>query len=298
MNKYHISIHIGPHEIDNYQLFINQLRRNLNYVNNEIIFNPMLNLSHYFYDWDKSVLKDTFFINKFNELNKIVEDKVILVPIINFDNDVLGAFSYKRRFIDKYKNQVNAFIWFDSDLIFSDDLLYYLINTFEMVNSKHCIITPQIVKMWDNTWDVIVNDKYINQQPSHESYFNFDGYGLYNNNQEKEIIENISHTKFGAGWGNLLSSDLFKDYIHFNENFSHYGVDDTFIMYAVDIFKNKGHNIKQFIINNLIVTENNKFKLSFYNDLINKKSNIRTKDEFRQKSEKEMMIQLYKIQQI
>ena len=50
--KIHISIHISPYEIDNYQLFIHQLRRNLNYIEDEIIFNPCLNLSSYFYDWN------------------------------------------------------------------------------------------------------------------------------------------------------------------------------------------------------------------------------------------------------
>jgi hypothetical protein len=66
--KYHISIHISPYEIDNYQLFIHQLRRNLNYIDSEIVFNPCLNLSNYFYDWDNSVLKSDFFINKFNDI--------------------------------------------------------------------------------------------------------------------------------------------------------------------------------------------------------------------------------------
>ena len=39
--KYHISIHISPYEIDNYQTFIHQLRRNLNHVEDEIIFTRM-----------------------------------------------------------------------------------------------------------------------------------------------------------------------------------------------------------------------------------------------------------------
>ena len=55
--KYHISVHISPYEIDNYQTFIHQLRRNLNYTEGcDIIFTPMLNLSPYFYNWNKSTL--------------------------------------------------------------------------------------------------------------------------------------------------------------------------------------------------------------------------------------------------
>jgi len=293
--KYHISIHISPYEIDNYQLFIHQLRRNLNYIDGEIIFNPYLNLSNYFYDWDNSILKSDFFINKFNELNKIVENQVILDSVINFNDEVLGALSYKREFISKYKNQVDAFIWFDSDMIFPDDLLFYLINSFESINQEYCIVTPQITKLWDNTWDIIVNKKYIDQPPTHESYFNFDGYELYNQSESRELIENNYYTKFASGWGNLLSSGLFKKYISFTDSLGHYGIDDTFIMYAIDLYKQKGNNIKQFIVNNLVVIENNKFKISSYDNLICKNKNIKTKEDFRQESENEMIIQLNKI---
>jgi hypothetical protein len=294
--KYHISIHISPYEIDDYQLFIHQLRRNLNYIDSEIIFNPCLNLSNYFYDWDNSILKSDFFINKFNKLNKIIENQVTLDPIINFDNEILGALSYKRFFLNKYKNQVDAFIWFDSDILFPDDTLFMLINSFEQINYKNCIITPQIPRLWDTTWDVIVNEKYMDIPPSHENYFNFDGYTLYSQLEEKQVIENIFNTKFAAGWCTLLSSNLFKEYIEFSKNLGHYGIDDTYIMYTVDIYKQKKHDIKQFIVKNLIITENNKFKISSYTNLINKNKNIKSKEDFRKESEQGMILELNKIQ--
>jgi hypothetical protein len=293
--KYHISIHISPYEIDNYQLFIHQLRRNLNYIDSEIIFNPCLNLANYFYDWDNSILKSEFFINKFNKLNEIIQNQVTLDSVINFDDCILGALRYKTVFTEKYKNEVDAFIWFDSDMIFPDDTLYYLINSFESINHEYCIITPQIPKLWDNTWDVIVNEKYINQSPSHDIYFNFDGYKLYAQQENKELEENTSHTKFASGWGNLLSSGLFKKYVPFYNHLGHYGIDDTFIMYAIDLYKQKNQNIKQFIIKNLIVTENNKFKIFSYDNLICKNKNIKTKEDFRQESEQGMAIELNKI---
>jgi hypothetical protein len=293
--KYHISIHISPYEIDDYQLFIHQLRRNLNYIDSEIVFNPCLNLSNYFYDWDSSILKSDFFINKFNKLNKIIENQVTLDPVINFDNEILGALSYKRFFLNKYKNQVDAFIWFDSDILFPDDTLFMLINSFEQINYKNCIITPQIPRLWDTTWDVIVNEKYMDIPPSHENYFNFDGYTLYSQLEEKQVIENTSNTKFAAGWCTLLSSNLFKEYIEFSKNLGHYGIDDTYIMYAVDIYKQKKHDIKQFIVKNLIITENNKFKISSYTNLINKNKNIKSKEDFRKESEQGMILELNKI---
>ena len=290
--KYHISIHISPYEIDDYQLFIHQLRRNLNHVDNEIIFNPCLNLSNYFYNWGDSILKNEFFIDKFNKLNQIVENKVTLDSVINFDNDILGALSYKRTFIKKYKDQVDAFIWFDSDMIFPDDTIFLLINSFEQVSDNICIISPQIPRLWDTTWDTIVNEQYLNIPPSHKNYLNFDGYELYSQFEEKELIENTSKTKFAAGWGTLLSSNLFRQYIEFYDSLGHYGIDDTFIMYAVDLYNQQNNNIKQFIVKNLIVSENNKFKISPYVNLIEKNKNVKSKEDFRKESEYGMGVEL------
>jgi hypothetical protein len=240
-------------------------------------------------------LKVIFLLINLMILNKIVSEKTILDSNINFNNEILGALSYKREFIQKYKDQIDAFIWFDSDIIFPDDTLFMLINSFEQVYPKTCIISPQIPRLWDTTWDVIVNDKYMDVSPSHENYLNFDGYDLYSQLDEKQLIENTSNTKFAAGWCTLLSSDLFKKYIKFSENLGHYGIDDTFIMYAVDIYKQKGNNIKQFIINNLVITENNKFKMSPYVNLVKQNKNIKLKEDFRKESEQGMVLELNKI---
>lgn len=296
--KYHVSIHITPYEIDDYQTFIHQLRRNLNYIDSNVVFNPCLNVSEYFYDWGNSSISKDYFIAKFKALNTIVQtDSVLVDEIINHDTQILGALSYKRHFIEKYKNQVEAFIWFDSDIIFPDDTLYTLINAFKQINHPHCIITPQLSKLWDKTWDVIVNKEYITENPSHYEYLNFDPYCLYAHSNDKTLVENEYYTKFGAGWGNLLSSNLFKNYIILPDSLGHYGIDDTFIMYAVDILKKRGHDIKQFIIEELIVAENNKFKLSpVYKNLITPYSNIKTKEEFRIESEQGMVNELNKMQ--
>jgi len=280
--KYHVSIHISPYEIDNYQTFIHQLRRNLNYVKDDIIFSPFLNLSNYFYDWKNSTLQPEYFVNRFNKLNNIVKEYCTLDEHVNFEELILGAFSYKTMFLEQYKDKVDAFIWFDSDMIFPDNTLPCLIYFHQSVHTKHCIITPQIVRLWDDTWDVLVNKKYMDTPPSHENYFGFDGYKLFKPNDEDLIVrENNSNFKFASGWCNLLSANLFRDYIDFTSDLGHYGPDDTFIMYLLDYYKfQKNNDIKQYVINNLIVTENYLHNLDTYKDLITKNKNIKSKEEF------------------
>ena len=280
--KYHISIHISPYEIDNYQTFIHQLRRNLNYIDDEIIFSPFLNLSNYFYNWEKSTFDASYFANRFNELNNIVKEYCQLEEHVNFEELILGAFSYKTMFLKQYKDEVDAFIWFDSDMIFPDNTIVSLIGAHQALGDTNCIITPQIHRLWDETWDVLVNEDYINIPASHDNYFGFDGYKLFKNNgKELSVTKSEQRFKFAAGWCNLLTSDLFKDYIEFDYSLGHYGPDDTFIMNLLDYYKfNKGKNVNQYIIKNLVVTENYKHSLNQYKDYITKNNNIKTKEEF------------------
>ena len=281
--KYHISIHISPYEIDNYQTFIHQLRRNLNYIDDEIIFSPYLNLSTYFYDWRNSKLKSDFFVNRFNELNNIVKDECELDSTVNYDDKILGAFSYKTMFLEQYKDKVDAFIWFDSDMIFPDNTIHMLIASHKADDmSKYRIVTPQIHRLWDTTWDVLVNKNYINIPASHDNYFGFDGYSLYKSNDEDIFLDtNKQRFKFASGWCNLLSANLFRDLIDFTYDLGHYGPDDTFIMNLLDYYKfNKGKDISQYIVRGVVVTENYKHSLNQYKDYITKNDNIKTKEEF------------------
>ena len=280
--KYHISIHISPYEIDNYQTFIHQLRRNLNHVEDEIIFSPYLNLSHYFYDWKNSKLREDYFASRFEELNSIVKDKCELDSFINEGDKILGAFSYKTYFLNKYKDKVDAFIWFDSDMIFPDNTIAMLIAAHKSSKTKYCIVTPQIHRLWDTTWDILVNKDYIDIPASHDNYKGFDGYSLYKPSDGDVFLDlNKQGFKFASGWCNLLSADLFRDLIDFTYDLGHYGPDDTFIMFLLDYYKFKqGKDINQYILKNVIVTENYKHNLNVYKNYITKNDNIKTKEEF------------------
>ena len=33
----------------------------------------------------------------------------------------------------------------------------------EQLDDKHAIITPEIVKVWDNTWDCLVNENFLDK---------------------------------------------------------------------------------------------------------------------------------------
>ena len=250
-----IMIHVSPHEIDQYQTFIYHLRRSLDIIpeqdRKDLLFIPYLNLSSYLYNWNKSWIQPEFFKNKFKVLNKIIEQKIEVGPQIvvseGFSGKILGALSYKAEYIKKYKSQASTFIWFDCDVWFSEYLLITLIEAQNRIlpGIKY-VITPEIVRLWDTTWDIITNEQYLNREANHETYFSFDPFTLSDNTEQTpELVENTGGVKFASGWGNMLSSNLFDDISL--EGLGHYGVDDTFIMNAMDILRSKGQNYKQYI---------------------------------------------------
>ena len=302
MKKHVIMIHVSPYEIDQYQTFIHQLRENLEFISkenlNELIFIPYLNLSNYIYNWNKCFLTPEFFTTKFNKLNKIISDKIeVNSNVVTYSDgnyEIQGALSYKAEYIKKYKHQAKSFIWFDCDLWFPPELILTLIHSYNnaILISNKFIITPEIIKLWDNTWDIIVNKNFINNIPSHEFYNNFIPYDLRKiDNLMPELHENIEYTKFASGWGNLLSVDIFDDKISL-DGLGHYGVDDTYIMYAIDKLKKQGENYKQYILRNIVVMENNIYKENFYDNVLTKQILCKLKEDLRKESEINMINKL------
>ena len=68
-----ILIHILPQEIDQLEQLLIQLKYSSNYISPEdkVIVDAVLNLN--LVEWDKSTLPKSFFIDKFNNLEKLTQ---------------------------------------------------------------------------------------------------------------------------------------------------------------------------------------------------------------------------------
>jgi hypothetical protein len=89
-------------------------------------------------------------------------------------------------------------------------------------------------------------------------------------------------SKFAGGWFTCISKKLL-DIINIPESFGHYGVEDTFIMWAIDKLNKNGKNIYQFKLNNFIVCEDYIYRNRDY--YLNNIKLINRKDEFRKIAE-------------
>jgi len=274
-----IVVHLLPHEIDWFEWQSKQFKLGSYYIdqNDKIIIDITLNLN--LVNWNKSQLPKQFFIDKFNQIEKIwdwAETKFI----IDEKNKCLGC-DDKRREAIRLTNADNI-LYLDSDLIFKPELLSYIIEASKSAETEYYLISPQTVRMWDSSWDIITNKNYLNTPANMETYYDNDPFKIITTTPSNDInLLPISEFKFGGGWFNLLSTKLLK-ITDMPDSFGPYGVDDLYVMICCNIMKQKKYPIQQYILTDTIVIENFKYRWNPYKNYL---SLINKQDEFRKQAE-------------
>lgn len=262
MNKSKILIQLFPmvDDIDQLEKILFQLRQNSIYIDKSkfyIILDVTYPLSDYFVDWENSIIKKDFFLNKFETLKKYGDwcDE----SYFNIDENVKGCIDMCINNI--YKHNVDDVIMLDNDIIFNPYTLNLMLEASLQAKTQtpNYIITPEYVKMWDNSWDILTN---INFQTKSNDPF----YVLINDpiddsslifgdiSIEPLIVNSKKIFKFGGGWFTLFSKNLL-DYIKFPKDIKGYGAIDTFIME----FCNYTQIATQYKVKNLVICEDRKY---------------------------------------
>lgn len=253
-NKVVIQIFPMVNEIDYLERTLLLLKQASVYVDKDkfhIILDVTLPTSDYLTDWNNSILKQDYFINKFKNLEKYAEwcDEYYF----NINNNVKGCVDCCINNIYKYSN-VDDMIWLDIDIIFNPYTLNLILESSLEIKQKqpNYVITPECIKLWDNSWDVLVNDNFIT-----EAY----GYEKKNDPIIDTIItygdislEPLQTYKWGGAWFTLYSKKLL-DYIQFPKDIEGYSPIDTFIMECCKHIP----NTTQYKIKNLVVAEDYKY---------------------------------------
>ena len=264
-----ILIHILPQEIDQLETTLIQLKKSSKYVTDENFLVEVV-LNNNLINWEQSKLDSKFFINKLNQLELLTQSWAKTNFWVSSKNEVLGCTDSHRLAATKYDPE--AFIWLDVDIVFSETLLYHMVESYKALSAQeeYFIITPQTTRIWDDTWDVITNEQALTEEASHENYFNRDPYlttGLVG-----EANVSRSHAfKFASGWFTLLSNSLVKK-IPIPPEMGSYYMDDTFIMACCSLGNHHDLGASQYIINNEVIIENNKFRYNPYKDYLKSES--------------------------
>jgi hypothetical protein len=218
-------------------------------------------MSDYLTDWDNSIIKQDYFIKKFKNLEKYIDwcDEYNF----NIDYEVKGIIDCTIKTIYRYPN-VDGIISLDTDIIFNPYTLNLILESsleIQKIQPMY-IITPECVKLWDETWDVLVNENFKNQVYGYEKINDpiLDSLNIYGDIS----LESLNTYKLGLGWWTLFSKPLL-DYIQFPNDIEGYGPIDTFIMACCPYIP----NTTQYKIKNLVITEDYKHSdRTLYNNYV------------------------------
>lgn len=269
-----IIIHILPQEIDQLEQTLIQLKKSSKYTGDtkflvEVVLNNNLT------DWKNSKINKDFFINKLKQLELFTQSWAKTDFWASNNNESLGCTDPRRACITKHK--ADAFIFLDVDIIFSDTLLYHMVESFNLLKDKepYLILTPEITRLWDTTWDVITNKNAFSEEANHENYFNRDPYLTTGLVGEVEV-EKIDTFKFGGGWFTFFSAEILNK-VPIPDELGPYYLDDTFIMVCCINNQNPNFTPFQYVIKNEVIIENNKFRYNPYKDYV---TSVNRKEEF------------------
>ena len=272
-----IVIFILPNELDDLGKLLDRLSKGSKFLTqsqkNRIKFSIVLGISDEIIDWDLSKVSKKECIDQFLSLKKYTK----WAKLSNFtpSEDISGCTTMR---VNSSHSNSDYYLWLDSDIVFDPLSLSYFLNSIPILESNAIdkfILSPEIVRIWDETWDCLVNEKFKNKPLNYHKSNNPYTDTQLSEDAEFNLVEvnnriiNQPYMKFAGGWFNLISKKLLSE-IPLPIDFSHYGWEDTYIMYASHLLNNP--KIKQFKIKNIIVCEN------YYDRVISFKNEIMLKD--------------------
>lgn len=288
-----------PYEIDELENTLNQLRRASYYLSgdNKWELDVSLGISDTLVNWNNSRIPKEYFTDRFVNLAKTIDWCKGNFYISS--DDINGCVSQRRFSLNKHKD-ADYFVWLDTDIIFDERTLSYLESSIDTTKkiTPYSIITPEIVRIWDNTWDCIVNenflDKPLDYQKTNDPYKDSGVKGDISIESVNNSNSPQSRFKFAGGWMTCLSGELVRK-IGVPDGLGHYGYEDTFIMIVSELLQRSGTiNIQQYKIKNLVVCENYKYRdNSFYKSFLSVNDK---RQEYLEVSEKFAETEIYNLQ--
>ena len=265
-----IIIHIFPHELEEYARVLCKLNEGVeNLKSKEVIIHSCLNLNSNICIVNSPEDSSNYF-TRINDQSKLKVD-----GSVNISSNIKGVNEHRRLCFNKASDG-DMIILLDTDLHFHGKLLSEIITHGENLRNEtdYFILTPQYIRLWDTSWDPLVNDRYV-----HEPL------GYYKSINPEQIVENshgnievtkLNTFKWAGGWFTCISGNLAK-LISIPQSFIGYGPDDTFMMECCKYLKKKrAWDVSQYLLRGYVVCEDRKLQVEHKKHLHNFK-NFRTK---------------------
>lgn len=244
-----------PWEMDLALLNYTQLKKSKYYLDltqDNIYIDSFLNLSSNIINWEKSQLPKEFFKRKFNDLAPLLKDFKFRDKVYEGD-ELYGHLDTQKEIVESH---IDYYITICPDMYFDETTLYYLIEGSKQIKNKYFVLTPQISKMWDYTWDEITNKNQMNipyDKWNEVDIFDI-RYGQKINNEEPKLVP-INKSKW-AGWCDVQSKVMYEKLCPIWDIWKGYGGHDYYSMMVTEYVKNYlNYDFQQWIIENKTVFE-------------------------------------------
>jgi len=239
-------MHLMPWEIDNALLTFTQLKKSYFHLAEDVnvTIETVLNLSTKFVDWKESILPKEFFITKYNDISILLSDYNHIKRVYEGD-EVYGFLNLQKESISK---EVDYYVGICPDIYFSEHLLSLLIESTRVIKNKYFVVTPQIYKKWDDTWDEITDKNYLNVP-----YSDWNKADIYKTIHEIELNQSeisvipTDKSKW-AWWFDLYNKEFYEDLCPVPEDWNGYGPWDWYSMLLSEKALNAGVDFRQYLL--------------------------------------------------
>ena len=251
MSKTLVVTHVMPLELEMFERFITYYKEGFKYLDpnvDDVTMYVTLNLNPKLTDWDKSELKPQWFIDKFTQSMSGIKSHLQIIV----DESVWGTTQQKRdvSFLD-----YDYFIFVDPDISVHEQQLKLQIMAAEQISSESdlFILSPNIPKWWDTSWDTLVHPNNINDELGKfrlkQTFID-----TFIQNPNEMEIRRTNQFKFGCGMHTLYSKKFWETF-RIPEEFGGYGSEDTFGMIASTESVKFGIDVRQYVLDGLYITE-------------------------------------------
>lgn len=241
-----ITYHIMPWEIDYALLTFTQLKKSKYHLpeNVNVTVDSVLNLSSYLIDWNASRLPKQFFIEKYNQISNLLIDYTHNSKIYQ-GKELYGHLNLQR---DCISPETDYYISICPDMYFSEYLLGYLTSAAQQVPNEYFIITPQISKLWDSTWDEITNPRYL-----HIPYTDWDKIDVFDirhhsKTSNEEVLLSTTFNSKWAGWFDLYNKKFYEELCPIHQDWQGYGPWDWYSLIITEQVKREGVDFQQYLL--------------------------------------------------
>ena len=241
-----------PYEIDYALLSYAQLKKSRYHIPDdvEIEIDTVMNCSNYLIDWDKTRLPKEFFTQKFNDLEILLKDYKVNSKIYEGD-ECYGLLDMQR---DSYCD-ADYYINITPDMYFSEHLLALMIESTKVIKNKYYVVTPEIHKMWDHTWDEITNQRYMDVP--YAEWNSTDVYDIRHHMKTDgaEVrLEPTQRSKW-AWWLDLYNKAFYEDFAPVQDDWFGYGPWDWWSLMLTEHAKEKGVDFQEYVLRGQTIFE-------------------------------------------